>query len=106
MINEMPFIVEEKRVFSSKGDVIHFLKRSSKGYEGFGEAYFSTIQPNDIKAWKLHKEATCNLTTIKGSVRFVVHTQNQDSFQEFILDEDDEKRLTIPPGLWLSLIHI
>ena len=31
------------------GDVLHAMKMSDHGYSGFGEAYFSTIEPQAIK---------------------------------------------------------
>ena len=31
------------------GNVMHAMKLTSKGYEGFGEAYFSTVHMDDIR---------------------------------------------------------
>ena len=98
---DIPLIVKEKRIHSPKGDVIHFLKKDSEGFTGFGEAYFSVIKPNVTKAWKLHKEATCNLTVLKGKVRFVIQMKNK-SYAEFLLTVHDEDRLLIPPNLWFG----
>lgn len=96
-----PLLLQEKRIHSPKGDVIHFLKENSEGFNGFGEAYFSIIKPNDTKAWKLHKKATCNLTVLKGEVRFVIQT-SEKLFAEFLLSENDQNRLMIPPDLWFG----
>ena len=38
------------------GNVLHGMKKSSSGYSGFGEAYFSQIDRGAIKAWKRHKK--------------------------------------------------
>jgi dTDP-4-dehydrorhamnose 3,5-epimerase len=90
------------------GDVFHAMKASDKGYLGFGEAYFSTIEPKSIKGWKRHKEMVLNLIVPIGSVRFVLFDdrESQDDnnqFQEEILSMDNSfSRLTIPPMVWLG----
>ena len=72
------------------GDVMHAMKKSDEGYSGFGEAYFSKIEPASIKGWKRHTNMVLNLIVPIGSVRFVLYDdlKNQDgidSFQEVIL---------------------
>ena len=90
------------------GDVLHAMKKSDQGYSGFGEAYFSTIEPKVIKGWKRHKEMVLNLVVPVGSVRFILFDdrENQDDihqFQEVILSmEEDYARLTIPPMIWVG----
>ena len=39
---------------SDKGTVMHAIKKNSNGFAGFGEAYFSTVNFNNIKGWKKH----------------------------------------------------
>ena len=41
-----------KQIFNPKGNIFHALKKSDIGFNGFGEAYFSTINQNEIKGWK------------------------------------------------------
>ena len=41
-----------KQIRTSKGSVLHAMKKGDEGYAGFGEAYFSTINKGDIKGWK------------------------------------------------------
>ena len=48
-----------------EGDVLHGMKCSDTGYSGFGEAYFSTIEPGMVKAWKRHHKMTLNLIVHK-----------------------------------------
>ena len=90
------------------GDVLHAMKRSSQGYTGFGEAYFSTIEPKAIKGWKRHKQMVLNLVVPVGTVRFILFDDrdNQDNvnqFQEVTLSiEDGYSRLTIPPMIWVG----
>ena len=47
-----------------KGNVFHALKTTESDFQGFGEAYFSTVNFNDIKAWKKHKKMTLNIVVI------------------------------------------
>jgi dTDP-4-dehydrorhamnose 3,5-epimerase len=90
------------------GDVLHAMKISDHGYSGFGEAYFSTIEPDAIKGWKRHKQMVLNLVVPVGTVRFILFDDrdNQDNvnqFQEVTLSiEDGYSRLTIPPMIWVG----
>ena len=90
------------------GDVLHAMKKSDHGYSGFGEAYFSTIEPQAIKGWKRHTEMVLNLIVPVGTVRFILFDDrdNQDNvnqFQEVTLSiEDGYSRLTIPPMIWVG----
>jgi dTDP-4-dehydrorhamnose 3,5-epimerase len=89
------------------GDVLHAMKTSDKGYEGFGEAYFSLIEKGIIKCWKLHKVMTLNLVVPVGIVRFVIFDDRKDSptyggIQEVILSRENYRRLSVPPMLWLG----
>jgi dTDP-4-dehydrorhamnose 3,5-epimerase len=96
-----------KIISTMGGNVLHAIKKSDEGYSGFGEAYFSTIEPNAIKAWKRHREMTLNLLVPIGEVRFVIYddrpnSQSRGLFQQLVLSQDNYKRLTIPPQLWLG----
>lgn len=89
------------------GDVYHAMKEGDAGYEGFGEAYFSFVEPNAVKAWKQHTLMTLNLVVPVGVVRIVMVDQREDSptngqFQEVILSPDHYQRLTVPPMLWVG----
>jgi len=90
------------------GAIFHAMKASDQGYSGFGEAYFSSIEPKFIKGWNRHTEMVLNLVVPIGSVRFILYDdrENQDNinqFQEVILSmEDGFSRLTIPPMIWLG----
>ena len=45
-----------KRIHHPKGEIFHAIKVSDDGFVGFGEAYFSFVNYNHIKAWKKHNE--------------------------------------------------
>ena len=40
---------------------MHGIKKNDTGYVGFGEVYFSYINPKAVKAWKKHNRMTLNL---------------------------------------------
>lgn len=85
---------------NAKGDILHALKKSEDSYEGFGEAYFSRINFNEIKGWKLHKEMTLNLIVPCGNVKFVI--SEEDIFFETQVGENNYQRLTIKPGVFFA----
>ena len=91
-----------KQIYNSKGDIFHAMKKSDEGYDGFGEAYFSTIYKGDIKGWKKHTKMTLNLVVPFGEIEFAVYNENIKEFFSVRLSQNNYQRLTIPPNLWLS----
>ena len=55
------------------GNIFHVMKSSDLGFMGFNEAYFSTINYNQIKPWKKHLKMTLNLIVPVGEIRFVLY---------------------------------
>ena len=89
----------------NKGDVMHVMKSHDPGFSGFGEAYFSVVSYNAIKAWKRHHEMTLNLVVPVGKIRFVLFDDRKASntqFQEVIISKDNYCRLTVPPMVWIG----
>ena len=90
------------------GNVFHAIKATDAGYRGFGEAYFSTLQPGKIKPWKRHNRMTLNLVVHIGMIRFVLYDERSDSpsnkaFAEIVLGNPGHyARLTVPPGIWMA----
>ena len=92
-----------KRIPTLGGDVMHALKNSDNGFNGFGEVYFSWVENGAIKAWKCHKRMTLNLVVPLGEVSFVFHLTNQkNSFRDEIIGEERYVRLTVPSGIWFG----
>ena len=93
---------------SAGGDVWHGMKRTDRGYVGFGEAYFSTINPRAVKPWKRHLRMTLNLIVPVGQIRFVLFDGREESptsgsFQSVRLSrEHNYQRLTVPPKIWVA----
>lgn len=92
-----------KRIPVSGGDVMHAMKLSDIGYNGFGEAYFSLVNKGVVKAWKLHSRMTLNLIVPVGEVKFVfVSPEEPRKFRSEIIGNSNYARLTVPPGLWFG----
>ena len=92
-----------KRIEHDKGDILHGIKKSETTFSGFGEAYFSTVIKDEIKAWKCHSRMILNLIVPVGAVKFVVKDLSKpDNTFETILSKENYYRLTIQPGLWFG----
>ena len=87
------------------GNVMHAMKKTDLGYADFGEAYFSEIEKNKVKAWKRHREMTLNLIVPLGKIKFVLFDDRKESnnrFQEVIISKENYCRLTVPPMIWMG----
>ncbi len=91
-----------KQISNIKGDIFHALKKSDIGFDGFGEAYFSTINKGDIKGWKKHLQMTLNLIVPIGAIEFVTYDEHTKSFFSVILSQKNYQRLTIKKGVWMA----
>ena len=87
------------------GSVFHAMKNIDLGFVGFGEAYFSEIEQNSVKAWKRHHEMTLNLIVPIGKIKFVLFDNRETKkgqFQEILLSRETYCRLTVPPMIWMG----
>ena len=96
-----------KRIPTVGGDVMHGLKKSDNGFNGFGEVYFSWVEQGAIKAWKCHQRITLNLIVPLGEVRFVFFSkerlaEQKEEFRIEKLGDNRYSRLTVPPGIWFG----
>ena len=92
-----------KRITTEGGDVMHALKKSDTGFNGFGEVYFSWVEEAAIKSWKCHQLTTLNLVVPLGEVRFVFHLpEHKNEFRIEKLGNERYSRLTVPPGIWFG----
>ena len=91
------------RIPTVGGDVMHALKNSDNGFNGFGEVYFSWVERGAIKAWKCHQHMTLNLVVPLGEISFVFHIKDQENcFRTENIGEEKYVRLTVPPGIWFG----
>jgi dTDP-4-dehydrorhamnose 3,5-epimerase len=91
-----------KKIHNLKGDILHAMKKSDVGFDGFGEAYFSTINQDDIKGWKKHTQMTLNIVVPVGEIEFVVYNENIKKFFRIKLSQNNYQRLTVEAGLWVA----
>lgn len=91
-----------KQIHHPKGDILHGMKKSDIGFDGFGEAYFSSIKEGEIKGWKKHKKMTLNIIVPVGEIEFVVFDANKNDFFNVKISQNNYQRLTIKSGLWLA----
>lgn len=91
-----------RQIHNIKGDVFHGMKKSDPGYDGFGEAYFSTINKDDIKGWKKHTKMTLNLVVSIGEIEFVIYDEDTKKFTNIKLSHKNYQRLTVKPNLWMA----
>lgn len=94
-----------KQIVDERGKIMHMLRRDSDVFKSFGEIYFSTVNPQFIKAWHKHKEATLNYVCVKGEVKLVLFDDREGSptkgeYQELILSPKNYFLVTIPPNIW------
>jgi dTDP-4-dehydrorhamnose 3,5-epimerase len=93
------------RIDVSGGDVLHAIKIGDRGYDNFGEAYFSWINPKVVKAWKRHLQMTMNLIVPVGNVKFVFCTESEGKFtvdRVQCIGESNYVRVTVEPGVWFG----
>lgn len=91
-----------KQILHPKGDIYHAMKKSDDGFECFGEAYFSTINKKEIKGWKKHTQMTLNLVVPIGEIEFVVYNEESREFFSIKLSQNNYKRLTVKPNVWVA----
>ena len=94
-----------KQIEDERGKVMHMLRKDSDNFVRFGEIYFSTVHPNKIKGWHLHKKMTLNYAVVFGEIKFVLYDSRPDSktkgqIQEFLLSQSNYKLISVPPLIW------
>ena len=104
-------ITRLKEIKDERGSVMHMIRSDSAVFKKFGEVYFSTVFPNKIKAWHMHKEMTLNYVCIEGKIKFVLYDDRKDSgtkgeVQELILSPNNYFLVTVPPLIWNGFENI
>ncbi len=90
------------RINTPNGDVLHALKNDDKEFFGFGEAYFSWININSVKAWKKHNAMSMNLIVPYGNVRFVFYDELVNKYRVEEIGDKRYVRLSVPSGIWFG----
>lgn len=84
------------------GPVLHAIKDTDPGFQYFGEAYFSIVNPKAIKAWKRHKRMVMNLIVPVGQIKIVFCSDDLKKFRVEKIGADRYARITVPPGVFFG----
>ena len=101
-------LIKLKQIKDDRGAVYHYLKSTDETFKGFGESYYSKINPGIVKGWKIHNRIHQHFCVPSGVVKIVVFDNREDSetkgiIDEIILDDNDNySLLSMPPKLWYS----
>ena len=100
-------ISDLKQIYHPDGSIKHGIKNSDDGFNEFGEAYFSFVNKNSIKAWKMHNKMTMNLLVPYGEIFFCFYDERLKSpsyknLFQIIISKSNYKRITVPPKIWFG----
>lgn len=99
-------VVDRPKVFrDDRGAVMRMLRADDPHFAGFGEVYFSLVNPSVIKGWKRHREMTMALSVPSGKVLLVLYddrpgSETFGSIQQVTLSPEDHCVVMIPPMVW------
>lgn len=98
-------IIPKRQIPDERGKIMHMLRCDDPEYKKFGEIYFSTVYPDVVKGWHLHKRMTLNYIVVRGRIRLVLYDEREGSstrgeVQEIMLGEDSYQLVVIPPLIW------
>jgi len=84
---------------------MHIMKATDVGFKGFGEVYYSSINPGVVKGWHFHHNVTLNYVVLKGMIKFVLYDEREGSptrglVQEIFMGGQNYVRVTVPPRIW------
>ena len=84
------------------GNVMKIMKISDYKEFKFGEVYFSSIDFNYIKGWKMQLKMSSNICVPIGEVKFTFVSKDFKYHKTYILGENNYGILSIPPKIWYS----
>lgn len=98
-------IKQLRKIPDERGTIMHMIRADDPEFEQFGEIYFSTVYPNVIKGWHIHKEMTLNYAVIYGMIKLVLYDERENSptngeTQEIFIGRDNYCLVKIPPLIW------
>lgn len=104
MINGV-IITPLRQIVDERGKVMHMLRSDAAHFSGFGEIYFSTVQPGAIKGWHVHHRMVLNYAVPHGHIKFVLYDDRAESstrgeLQEIFMGPDNYCLVTVPPLVW------
>ena len=91
-----------KIIKNKKGNIIKFLNKKNKLFQGFGEIYFSELKSKQTKGWNYHKKNTCTIIVPIGEVYFQIFNPRTKKLLKISIGKKNNKIIQIPPGYWFS----
>jgi dTDP-4-dehydrorhamnose 3,5-epimerase len=94
-----------RRIPDERGMVMHMLRADAPHFERFGEVYFSTVYPNVVKGWHLHRRMSLNYAVVSGMIKLVLYDDREDSptrseVMELFVGDQNYVLVTVPPLVW------
>jgi dTDP-4-dehydrorhamnose 3,5-epimerase len=94
-----------RRIPDERGMVMHMLRADAPHFERFGEIYFSTVYPQVVKGWHLHRRMTLNYAVVSGMIKLVLYDDRADSptrsqVMELFVGDQNYVLVTVPPLIW------
>ena len=98
-------VSSRRQIIDERGKIMHMLRADDPEFHGFGEVYFSWVNPGAIKAWHLHKEMTLNYVCPYGMIKMALFDSRPGSpshgqLMELFLGHENYNMVTVPPGVW------
>lgn len=99
-------LIPLRQIGDERGMVMHMLRADAPHFQGFGEVYFSCINPGAVRAWTRHKRMVRNYAVPAGRVRVVLFDERASSATRGQVQEVElspagaYSLLIIPPMVW------
>ena len=94
-----------RQIPDERGKVMHMLRADAPHFTGFGEVYFSLVNPGAVKAWHVHHRMVRNYAVPVGLIRLALFDDRAGSptrgrLHEMTLGPSNYHLVTIPAGIW------
>lgn len=98
-------VIQLKIIPDERGTVMHMLRCDDPHFIEFGEIYFSTVFPDLIKGWHLHKRMILNYAVVQGMIKLVlfdgrVGSPTHGEIMELFIGNLNYCLVQVPPGVW------
>jgi len=98
-------IIPLRKIPDERGCIYHMLRNDAQHFEKFGEIYFSTVYPQAVKAWHLHKEMALNYAVVVGMIKLVLFddrhgSETKGQTTELFIGQHNYQLVHVPPMVW------
>jgi dTDP-4-dehydrorhamnose 3,5-epimerase len=93
-----------KVIADERGRLGEIMRADDPWFEKFGQVYFTTTNPDVVKAWHYHKKQTDHFYVVRGLVKIALYDQRKGSstygiINQLYLGEHCPGLVRIPPGV-------